>query len=205
MSNNKNLPILISDLRKSQLERVARITAKNYMERVYPILLDFGLLNEAHIKKYLTSTTMEDIYQDALKENPEKMRFLGQMEYLDEVDVWAKIRATDSPVKNPGEEGFIFAPLPCTDSPLHKTATKALFVENGKVYVNYIIIDEESIVKPTDKQQELYEIVANFCEALKEKGFHKRVASTLIINTPDGVKPSIEGIMGSVWYSIKKK
>ena len=139
-----------------------------------------------------------------LKENPETIKRLEQQGLLKEEDVWEQIRSIDSPVKSPKEEGFIFAPMPRTDARLYKSAVKALYVKNGVICVNDEIIDDESVIQPTNSQQELYEMVEGFCEALREKNFNKRLIGSLFVNTRDGIQPNIKDIIGNTWCRVKR-
>ena len=205
MNNKKKLPVFVSELRLMEFRRVANYFAKEFTELIFPVMLKYGILDEPHIKKYLQSETMEDIYRDALKENPGTIKEMEKLSVFCDVDVWANIRSINSPVKNPSDEGFVFAPMPRSDYNYRQSIIKAMSVKDGKIFVDDKILEEECIVKPTDKQQELFEMVVNFCEALKEKNFHRKLVNTLFVNTPGGIKPNVNGIVNhSIWLSVKK-
>lgn len=205
MNKKQIMPVFISELRLMEFRRVADYFAKEFTKVVYPVMLKYGLLDEPHIKKYLQSETMEDIYRDALKENPGTIKEMESLSVFCDVDAWENIRSKNSPVKNPSDEGFVFNPMPRSDYNYRQSIIKAIFVKDGKIFVDDKILEEECIVKPTDQQQELFEMVANFCEALKEKNFHRKVVNTLFVNTPGGIKPNINGIMNnSIWLTRKK-
>lgn len=204
MNNKKKLPVLVSDFKLIELNRVANRFVKNFSEKIFPLMLKYGVLDEPHIKKYLQCETMEDIYRDALKENPETIKRMEQMSFFCDIDAWADIRDCNSPVKSPTEKGFIFAPMPLKDYNYRKSIMRAIFVKDGGLFVDEKILEEECIIKPTEKQQKLYEIAAEFCETLKEMGFHKRFVGSIIVNTRSGIKPSISGIMDSNAFSEKK-
>jgi hypothetical protein len=204
MTEKKKLPTLVSDFKKVSLKRIARYMASDFHSFIYPVLLKFGLLDEVHVKKYLTCETTEEIYNDALAENPDFIKYLDNVSLYGNEDVWAAIRDKNSPVKSPKEEGFIFAPMPGSESRLFKSASKTLYLEDGKILVDDKILENECIITPTDRQQELYEMVKDFCDALKEKNYHKNYINSLFMYGSDGIMPNIQGIIGTIWVSIKK-
>ena len=61
-----------------ELPRAARSKAASFKREVYPTLLNFGLLDDEHVQKYLNCVTMEEIYKDALKENRQSITLLEQ-------------------------------------------------------------------------------------------------------------------------------
>ena len=204
MNNKKKLPVLVSDFKLIELNRVANRFVKNFSAKIFPLMLKYGVLDEPHIKKYLQCDTMEVIYKDAMRENPETIKRMEQMSFFCDIDAWADIRDCNSPVKSPNEKGFIFAPMPLKDYNYRKSIMRAISVKDGGLFVDEKILEDECIIKPTEKQEKLYEIAAEFCETLKEMGFHKRSVNSIIINTRSGIKPYISGIMDSNAFSEKK-
>lgn len=204
MNNKKKLPVLVSNFKLVELNRTANRFAKDFSGGIYPVMLKYGVLDEPHIKKYLQCETMEEIYKDAMRENPETIKRMEQMSIFCDTDAWAEIRDCNSPVKSPTEKGFIFAPMPLKDYNYRKSIIRAISIKDGDLFVDEKILEEECIIKPTEKQQKLYEIAAEFCETLKEMGFHKRSVNSILVNTSNGIKPSISGIMDSYTLSEKK-
>jgi len=204
MDKTKEMPILFSSRRKVDINRTAVCIARAFTESIYPILQNFGLLDDVHVKKYLGIQTTEEIYKDALSENPEIISKLETTYRFTKVDVWKGIRDTNSPVESPKDEGFIFAPMPGADAFYFSKAIKALVVKDGNIEIDTNILTEESIVKPTDKQKELYAIIADLCDALNEKKYDSINLNAMVAMTKEGFKPSISGIMGDTFISIKK-
>ena len=204
MNDKKKLPVLVSDFKLIELNRVANKFVKDFSAGIFPIMLKYGVLDEPHIKKYLQCDTTEEIYKDAMRENPETIQRMEQMSIFCDTDAWAEIRDCNSPVKSPTEKGFIFAPMPLKDYNYRKSIMRAIFIKDGGLFVDEKILEEECIIKPTEKQQKLYEIAAEFCETLKEMGFHKKAVNSIIVNTKSGIKPTISGIMDSNMLREKK-
>ena len=62
--SKKNFPTMVNAELESALPRHARNKVKQYKQNIYPVLLQFGLLDDAHVQKYLNCGTMEEIYKD---------------------------------------------------------------------------------------------------------------------------------------------
>lgn len=112
MSNIKEypFPVMSSDRRLDSLTRLAKIIITSYEEYIYPTLFRFGLLDDEHIEKYLSSPTMEDIYKDAMKgKERESIIYLEKQRLFSGIDIWESLRDPASTADSPKEEGFILS------------------------------------------------------------------------------------------------
>ena len=153
------------------LPRAARNKAASFKRDVYPTLLDFGLLDDEHVQKYLNCGTMKEIYEDALKENRRSITLLEQKALVEATkdekqreDVWKFLRDSKSPVKSPKEDGFTFAPLPFSDYSNNGVITKALSVKDLDILVDEQFLKDLCVIKPSDEQRELWDMLEDFCE-----------------------------------------
>ena len=206
MNNNRVFPTIVSTYLEEEHLRVARNIARSYKNGVYPILFRLRLWDDEHIRKYLGCTTAEEIYKDAMEENKEYILFLDQEADFKEEDFWKIIRDESSPVKKPNEEGFVFKKLPGFDYRHRKLIVKSLSVDNREIQINEDILQAGSVVVPSEKQRELYNIVADFCDELKSKGFSKRYVGELLLNQYNTgmIIPNLGGILELVHFYEKK-
>ena len=207
MNNKRVFPTIVSSFLEEEHNRVARNIVKSYKNSVYPILFRFRLWDDEHIRKYLGCTTTEEIYKDAMQENKERMLFFEQEADFNNEDFWKIIRDESSPVLRPNEDGFVFKKLPCFDYRDRKLIVKSLSVNNREIQIDEDILQAGSIVVPNEKQRELYNIVADFCDELKSKGFSKRYVGELLYNSHQTgrIVPNVGGILKLVLFYEKKK
>lgn len=205
-NNNRSFPKIVNYYLEEEHNRVARNVARSYKDSIYPILFRFRLLDDEHIRKYLGCTTAEEIYKDAMEENKEYMDFLYMEADFKNEDIWKIIRDESSPVKKPNEEGFVFRKLPGSDYRHRELIVKSLSVDNREIQINEDILQAGSVVVPSEKQRELYNIVADFCDELKSKGFSKRNVGELLLNqyNTGRIIPNLGGILGLVTFYEKK-
>lgn len=207
----KDFPILVNGRLEDDLLRVSALLVRRFESEIYPTLYRFGLLDDAHIQKYLSCDTMEEIYNDAMTENREKMLYLerGALFGDGEEDIWKAIRSHLSPVKSPQEDGFIFADLPCSNYTHIGILRKSFSVNNCKISVDKELFKKASIIKPTDKQRELYALLAEFCTELEKKNYQKRGLYGLFTFSKSGtLLPNARGVVGRqdiYCYEIKQK
>ena len=161
------------------------------------------MFDDEHIQKYLGCSTAEDIYLDALQKDSERMRILERDAFFNDTDIWASIRDISSPVESPSEEGFVFSKLPCSDEHRKSEVLKALSVKDCKIHVNREMFLEMSIIKPTERQIELYEFLADFCENLEKKNYRKKHLYTLLEVKNGKMVPNIRSIIECNW--VKRK
>lgn len=201
--SKSNFPTMVNADLESALPRHARSKAKQYKQNVYPILLQFGLLDDAHVQKYLNCGTMEEIYKDALTENRQSITVLEQKALVEEAkdekqreDVWKFLRDSKSPVKSPKEDGFIFAPLPYSDYNWNGVITKALSVKDMDILVDEQFLKDLCVIKPSDEQRELWDMLEDFCEKFNKKNLHKKYCiPNLFIGDGNGIRPNIYGVL----------
>lgn len=207
----KDFPILVNGYLEDDLLRVSALFVRRFESEVYPTLYRFGLLDDTHIQKYLSCDTMEDIYKDAMTENEDKMLYLerGALFGDGEEDIWKAIRSRLSPVKSPKEDGFIFKDLPCRDYGHINTLRKSCSVNNCKISVDKELFQKVSIIKPTDKQRELYALLVDFCTELEKKNYQKLGLYSLFTLSKSGaLLPNARGVVGRqdiYSYEIKQK
>ena len=207
MNNKRVFPTIVSNFLEEEHNRVARNIVKSYKNSVYPILFRFRLWDDEHIRKYLGCTTTEEIYKDAMQENKERMLFFEQEADFNNEDFWKIIRDESSPVLRPNENGFVFKKLPCFDYRDRALIIKSLSVNNREIQIDEKILQAGSVVVPNEKQRELYNIVADFCDELKSKGFSKRYVGELLFNSHQTgrIVPNVGGILKLVLFYEKKK
>lgn len=201
MDKTIKFPVLVADRLLFQLERLAEYFAKYFERDIYPIIHRFGLLDDEHIRKYMECDTVEEIYKDAMAKDADGLLYAEKAALYSDTDIWAPIRDKNSPVKSPREEGFIFAQTPLSGHEYKKYVIKALSVKDGHILIDKEILLDESIIKPTDKQRELYELVLNFCKDLEQMKESTRLPGTLFIYQNGKIRPNINGILNRIFCS----
>lgn len=208
----RNFPVVVNKDCESVLNRYAESTVKRFNTEIFPLLLKFGLLDDKHVEKYLACDTTEAIYKDALAENPSSIYALEQEALVEELkenpkerkDVWSMFRGTITEAKNPSDEGFIFKPIPGADFRNRKAILNALSVNNLKFSIDREYLKEVSIVHPTERQVELYNMISDFCEAYNKKNFHKwKPINCVLFGNANGIYPSVHNILGLSYIEIK--
>lgn len=209
----KSFPVVVNKSVEDGLNHLAESTVKRFNTEIFPLLLKFGLLDDKHVEKYLAADTTEAIYLDALAENPGSIYALEQEALLEELkenpkerkDVWGIFRGTKTEAKSPSEEGFIFKPIPCADSRNRKFILKALSVKKLKFSIDREYLKEVSIIHPTEKQIELYNMLSDFCEAYNKKEFQKwKPINSVLFSNAKEVFPSLHNILGLSYIEIQK-
>ena len=210
----KTFPVVVNRDLEYALNHRAKATVKLFNTEIFPLLLKFGLLDDKHVEKYLACDTTEAIYKDALAENPSSIYALEQEALVEELkedpkerkDVWRIFRGAITEAKSPKEEGFVFKPIPGADSRNRVAILKALSVKNLQFSIDSEYLKEASIVHPTEKQVELYNMLSDFCEAYNEKNFHKwKPINYVLYGDANGIHPSVHNILGlTSLYEIKK-
>ena len=210
----KTFPVLVNQSLEDRLNHVAELTVRRFNTEIFPLLLKFGLLDDKHVEKYLACDTTEAIYKDALAENPSSIYALEQEALIEELkenpkerkDVWSIFRGTTTEAKSPSEEGFIFKPIPGADSRNRKYILKALSVKKLKFSIDREYLKEVSIIHPTEKQIELYNMLSDFCEAYNKKEFQKwKPINYVLFSNAKEIFPSLHNILGvNYLYKIDK-
>ena len=193
-----DFPNLTSTCRFMDLHRMAFNLVGSFSKEVMPVLLRCGVSDDEHIRKYLRCESMEDIYKDALNVNGENLWLFEKMAESFGEDFWKPMRESNCKVKSPKDEGFVFAPLPLCDTPAwqKEKVLKSISVKDGKLSIDERVLKQESIVIPTDRHRELYDMVATFCEDFNSKKYKKRTIRDLFIYDKDGnLAPNAAGIM----------
>lgn len=210
----KKIPVVVNMDIEEALNNRADAIVSSFQTSIYPLLFQLGLLDDKHVEKYLACDTVETIYKDALAENPSSIYALQQQALLEELkedpkerkDVWSIFRGSVNEVKNPEEEGFIFKAIPGADSPNRNTVLKALTVKRLAFTIDRELLKEASIVHPTDEQNEVFNMLSEFCEAYNKKNFTKKYRIERVLSLKGGeLSPNVRGILGKNWiYEFKK-
>lgn len=202
MSNIKEypFPVMLSDRRLDSLTRLAKLIITSYEEYIYPTLFRFGLLDDEHIEKYLSSPTMEDIYKDAMKgKERENLIYLEKQRLFSNIDIWESLRDPASTADSPNEEGFIFKPMPYHETPSKTAVLKALSVKDCKIQVNNEALAVMSIIKPTATQREIYNHLSELLEWVKKNNLSKSILSYFYTDTKGETQVSVSAILGVLW------
>ena len=209
----RTFPVVVNKNVEDGLNHYAESTVKRFNTEIFPLLLKFGLLDDKHVEKYLACDTTEAIYKDALAENPSSIYALEQEALVEELkenpkerkDVWSMFRGATSEAKHPSDEGFIFKPIPGADFRNRKAILNALSVNNLKFSIDREYLKEVSIVHPTERQVELYNMLCDFCEAYNKKDFHKwKPINCVLFGNANGIYPSVHNILGLSYIEIQK-
>ena len=202
MSNIKEypFPVMLSDRRLDSLTRLAKLIITSYEEYIYPTLFRFGLLDDEHIEKYLSSPTMEEIYKDAMKgKGRETIINLEKQRLFSNIDIWESLRDPASTADSPNEEGFIFKPMPYHETPSKTAVLKALSVKDCKIQVNNEALAVMSIIKPTATQREIYNHLSELLEWAKKNNLSKSILSYFYTDTKGETQVSVSAILGVLW------
>lgn len=193
----KEIPVLKSTSTYNSLIYLMGELQSFFHDVLYPGLLRLGKSDDTYAGKCLSYDSMEQIYDDALKESAETLRMLENLSSSFGEDFWKPFRTKDCSCKSPKEKGFVFAesPLRYAYKPHKEIVLKAVSIKNGAIVVDDSVLREECIIKPTKESLELYELLDNFCEVLNEKNINKRTIKDLFIQTNEGIKPYFKGIV----------
>lgn len=205
MNKNSSFPVLVSDRRFESLKKHAKSMVENYKAYVYPTLHRFGLLDDEHIKKYLGCETAEEIYKDAMEKGRDKLLYAAKAAVFSDFDLWAPIRGENSPVESPDKEGFVFATLPEAEYEKRGILIKALSVKDGRIMIDEEVLLQASIIRPTDEQRKVYELVSRFCKELDEITNKTTYRETLFLCIGGKLRPNVKGIVGSVFCTEIRK
>lgn len=207
MENKQEFPTIVNVSRFNYL----KYKASNYVERfeklVMPVLKRFGLSDDEHIRKYLGLKTMEPIYRDFVKERSERCSYLEiDAEYSNE-DVWAPIRSIHCKIRSPKEKGFVFAPIHVIEDD-KELVMSSLSVQDGVFFIDDALLEDASIIHPTENQRFLYDLVVNFCKELEEMNLDKNYVQSLLYNSPKNggrIRPNIHGILHRQYSWLREK
>ena len=209
----RTFPTMVNKSLEERLYHRAEFVVKRFNLEIFPLLLKFGLLDDKHIEKYLGCDTIEEIYKDALAENPSSIYALEQQAFIEELkenpeeraDVWGFLRGSKSEAKSPKEAGFIFKPIPGADQRNRKLVLKALSVKNLTFSIDRELLREASIIHPTDEQIELYNMLSEFCEAYNSMTSRKPITHILSTKSDGTLYPNVHSILGATWiYDLRE-
>ena len=169
-----------------------------FCREIEPLIELFGLWDDEHIRKYINSYSVEDIYADALAQSKENVEITARILKSRGENIWVKFRADDCNVESPSEPGFVFRVMPLAYDRLREKWLKAISVEDCHIKVSDSILRQESFVPLTQRQKECVEMVTEFCEAMKSKNWGRKGYQKILFFTHDkdgDLAPNIEGIV----------
>ena len=211
--SKRQFPVMVNYSFESFLNRSAAGRAKSFKSVIYPILLQFGLLDDEHVQKYLKCDTMEAIYNDALLENKQSVIALEQKAFVEEVkpekereDVWRFLRDDKSEAKSPNENGFIFRRIPGSDTTYNDCVLKGITVKNLEFLIDEKVYTEISTINPTDEQRECYDMMAEIFDTFNKWNASRKKNFECFIAKKNGVYvPNINTILNMQWLRPKEK
>lgn len=207
----RKMPVMVNSSFEASLIRFAQGKAKAFKRDIYPVLLEFGLLDDEHVQKYLSCKTMEEIYNDALLENRRSVLVLEQKAVVEEmkpekerVDVWRFLRDPKSEVKSPKENGFIFARIPGSDNTFNDFVLKGISVKNLELLIDEKVYTDLSTINPSAEQQECYDMIAGMCDTFNQWNRKRQKHMELFFTNENGVYvPNLHTILNLQW--LRKK
>lgn len=206
MEKTKEFPVMVNDFVSRDLLLAAKRFVDEFKSGIYPILHRFEILNDEHIRKYFSSVSRSEIFEDILRDKPELVKALEQDAlYEPERDVWGIFRDSRSPVKSPLEPGFVFAEMPMAYYSHRNIICKALSVRDKEILIDENFLISRCVVKPTAKQEELWALLSEFCAKINEREFYKKwVVNHLFIQSDKGVRPNMNILLGRYFISRKR-
>ena len=169
-----------------------------FTKEVKPVLLRCGVSDDEHIRRYLTCDTMQQIYEDALTLNGDNLCLFVKMAESFGQDFWEPMRDSNCTVKSPKEPGFVFKSLPLCGTPAwqKEKVLNCISVKDGELFFDDQLLRQTSIVVPTERHHELYDLVARFCEEFNRGSYQNRSIRDLFMIGKDGkLMPKPEGIL----------
>ena len=183
----------------TDLEELAEKYISKFTKEVKPVLLFCGLFDDNHIRRYMKSADMSEIYADAIEKDGARIALLEDFVTARGEDFWQQFRDPDCEVKAPYSDGFVFRPMPLWEIPTWQRdkVIRAIVVKDRRLSIDNRIIREESLVYPTKRMLELYAMVTAFCDELNAmKIKRKNILKWLLTYDRKGhVVPNEEGIL----------
>ena len=197
INETKQLPVLRSTRKFLALKTAADNLVNAFTKSIIPTMNRLGITDDEHIRKYLYSFSMEDLYLDAISENAEKVQVYESMYESLGRDYWAALRDRKCDVKSPQKEGFVFAKLPLSRvSPAYRDSIlKAISVNDGVLQIDEKILENDSIIRPSEKDIELYHLIDEFCSKFESLNHKKRSLQSVITYKNGHLAPNFTGIV----------
>lgn len=197
MNKTKQLPVLRSTRKFLALKTAADNLVNAFTKSIIPTMNRLGITDDEHIRKYLYSFSMEDLYLDAISENAEKIKVYESMYESLGRDYWAALRDRKCDVKSPQKEGFVFAQLPIArTTPVYRDSVlKAISVNDGVLQIDEKVLENECIIHPSEKDVELYHLIEEFCSKFEALNYKKRSLQSVITYKNGHLAPNFTGIV----------
>ena len=180
------------------LHGMARGFIMRFTQDIIPLLRKLGICNDETISRIMFCNSMETIYAEALRINGEdKLNLMEDIALSNEIDLWKPLRAAGCKVLSPRDSEFVFAEMPLSDCATWQKdrISKAIRVKNCKLILSEEIVEEQSIYEPTDRQREIYDLVADFCNNLKAMGIKCDSGKLFTSKYDDYLRPNAGAIL----------
>lgn len=213
--SKRQVPVMVNCSFEESLIRVAEGRAKSFKRDLYPVLLQFALLDDEHVQKYLKCDTMEDIFLDALSENKQSVMALEQKAFVEkqkpekeQEDVWGFMRDPESRAKSPMENGFIFRKIPGSDYTYNEYVLKGISVKNLEFVIDKTVYANIATVIPSDEQKACFEMIAEICDTFNKWNATRKTVKNFpgFFRMKNGIfYPNLNKILNLEWLRPKGK
>ena len=191
-------PSMFSTSMFIDMHNLATTLISTFSKEVKPVLLRCGVSDDEHIRRYLSSDSMKSVYEDALTLNGDNLYLFEKMAESFGQDFWEPMRDSNCTVKSPKEPGFVFKSLPLCGTPAwqKEKVLNCISLNDGKLFIDDQLLRQASIVVPTERHRELYDLVAQFCEEFNAKNYKNRSIRDLFVVGENGkIMPKAGGIL----------
>ena len=186
------------------LQHCASLFVAQFDKLIKPILKQYGLDDDEHIRKYMAAEDMRPIYEDILKING--LAHLVNYFKSTGVDFWKRFRDTTrcDAGANPEDEGFAFIGMPLTDSldergrRIRKIVLQSLNVVDGVISVDKKVLEDEAVVTPDERQRRAYDLAARFLSEIRKIGLGNKRISDFFTYDSNRLVVNAKGILGII-------
>lgn len=179
------------------LIRRCRLQIKNFNTAVVPLLIQFDVYDDEHIRKYLNADSFEDIYRDITKERGTYLRFYQATASARNEDFWKLFREIGCEKNTrPGDPGFKFKPMPNCFGNDRQLILSSITVADRELKFDEKRLENAAVFHPSAQQQELFDLCSEFCEKLQTLGVSKTAQQLFAYDKQGRLIPSGAGILG---------
>lgn len=197
MEKKYEFPRIVNNFLELELCRRARLQIKYFQKIVMPILTAFAIDDDMHIRKFLGEQSFEAIYFDICRERPDYLRFYVAHASQHDGDFWKEFRSNSCKDKLcPTDEGFKFRDLPHYYGAYRDIILSAITIEGGKFSCDETLFTDYCVIKPTKKQEEIFNIASELCAKLSELNIRRSPTELLRYNDRGQLVPNVKSIAG---------